>query len=116
MTIQSSSLKYERQKNTIIYAGRVTVRSGELNLSSNVLEAAITENGGGIERATARGNVRIRQNGKEGTADVADYFLNTHKFVLTGNPAEIHEPGKVRTSAPQLTYFIADDRILFGNQ
>ena len=116
MTIESSTLKYGKQKNTILYGGHVTVRSGELNLSSDTLEAAITEKGGGIDRATARGRVNIRQRGKEGTADVAEYFLSSHMFVLTGNPAEIHEPGKVRTSAPQLTYFIADDRILFGNK
>ena len=116
MTIQSSTLKYEKQKNTILYGGRVTVRSGDLTLSSDTLEAAVTEKGGGIDRATARGRVYIRQKGKEGTADVAEYFLSPHRFVLTGNPAEIHEPGKVRTSAPQLTYLIADDRILFGNK
>ena len=116
MTIRSSTLRYEKQKNTILYGGRVTVRSGELTLSSDTLEAAVTEKGGGIDRATARGRVHVRQKGKEGTADVAEYFLNPHKFVLTGNPAEISEPGKVRTSAAQLTYFIADDRILFGNQ
>ncbi len=115
MTIQSSTLKYGKQNNTILYGGRVTVRSGDLTLSSDTLEAAVTEKGGGIDRATARGRVDIRQKGKEGKADVAEYFLNPHKFVLTGNPAEIREPGKVRTSAPQLTYLIADDRILFGD-
>jgi lipopolysaccharide transport protein LptA len=116
MTIQSSNLKYERQKNTILYGGRVAIQSGDLNVSSDTLEALFAKNGGGIERATARGQVRIRQNETEGKADVADYYLNPQKFVLTGNPAEINEPGKVRSSAPQLTYLIADDRILFGNQ
>jgi LPS export ABC transporter protein LptC/lipopolysaccharide transport protein LptA len=116
MTIQSASLKYERQKNMITYGGHVTARSGELNLSSDTLEAMLADSGGGIEHAIARGQVRIRQDRKEGKADVADYFLNPHKFVLTGNPAEINEPGKVHSSAPQLTYFIADDRILFGNK
>ena len=116
MIVQSSNLKYERQKNTILYGGRVTVQSGDLNLSSDTLEALFANNGGGLEHATARGQVRIRQNQKEGKADVADYFLNPQKFVLTGNPAEINEPGKVRSSAPQLTYLVADDRILFGNQ
>ena len=66
MTIQSSTLKYGKQKNTITYAGRVTVRSGDLTLSSDTLEAAVTEKGGGIDRATARGRVDIRQKEKEG--------------------------------------------------
>ncbi len=115
MTIRSSTLKYERQKNAITYADSVTVRSGDITLSSDELVAAIAENGGGIERATARGRVRIRQNGREGKADVADYFLNPQKLVLTGNPAEISETGKVRSAAPQLTYYIVDDRILSGS-
>ena len=116
MTIRSSTLKYEKQTNKITYAGGVVVRSGELHLSSDTLVASVTEKGGGLERATARGKVRIRQNSKEGKADVADYFFNDQKFILTGNPAEIDEPGKVRSTAPQLTYFMADDRILFGSQ
>jgi lipopolysaccharide transport protein LptA len=116
MMIQSSTLRYGKQKNTILYGGRVTVRSGDLTLSSDTLEATVTEKRGGIDRATARGGVYVRQKGKEGTADMAEYFLSPHRFVLTGNPAEIHEPGKVRTSAPQLTYLIADDRILFGDK
>jgi lipopolysaccharide transport protein LptA/LPS export ABC transporter protein LptC len=116
MTIQSSTLKYGKQKNTILYGGRVAVRSGDLTLSSDTLEVEVTEKSGGIDRATARGKVYVRQKGKEGSADVAEYFLSPHRFVLTGNPAEIHEPGKVRTSAAQLTYLIADDRILFGDK
>jgi lipopolysaccharide transport protein LptA/LPS export ABC transporter protein LptC len=116
MTIQSSNLKYEKQKNTVNCGGHVTVRSGDVSLSSDTLEAVLAENGSGMEHATARGQVRIRQNDTEGKADVAEYYLNPHKFVLTGNPAEINEPGKVRSSAAQLTYFIADDRILFGNR
>ena len=116
MTIQSSRLIYDRQKNTVTCAGSVTVRSGDIQLASDILDAVLTESGGELERATARGQVRIRQNKTEGKADVAEYFLNPHKFILTGNPAEIHEPGKVRSSAPQLTYLITDDRILFGKE
>lgn len=116
MTIWSSTLKYDNLKNTITYAGGVKARSGEMSLSSETLVAKIAETDGGIDRATARGRVLIRQNEKEGKADVADYFLNPKKFVLKGTPAEISEPGKIRSAAPQLTYIIADDRILLGNQ
>ena len=116
MTIWSSSLKYDDLKNAITYAGGIKARSGEMSLSSDTLVAELAETGGGIERVTASGGVLIRQNEREGKADVADYFLNPKKFVLKGNPAEISEPGKIRSAAPQLTYIIADDRILLGSQ
>ncbi len=116
MTILSSSLEYERGKNTATYAGGVRVLSGSLSLESQALEAVISKSGQGLEKAVARREVHIRQDDVEGTGDTVDYYLEPPRFVLTGKPAVIEAPGRGRTSAPRLTYSIADDRILFGNR
>jgi lipopolysaccharide export system protein LptA len=114
--IRCSSLKYLKARNTITYEGNVTAHSGDIDLSSESLEAMIADEGGAVEHAIAYGKVTIRQGGRECKGDKADYFLDRRAFILTGNPAEILDPVKGRSFASQLTYFIADDRILLENR
>jgi lipopolysaccharide transport protein LptA len=114
MVIRSSNLKYLKGKNTIFYSGNVTAHSGDLTLSSENLEVVPATEGGGVEHAIARGKVRIRHGGKEGKGETAEYYRDPRKLVLIGSPAELNDPDKGKSSGGQLTYFIADDRILLG--
>jgi lipopolysaccharide export system protein LptA len=116
VVIRSSSLKYLRESNRITYLGAVTAHSEDMDMSSESLEVVIASEGGNIEHATARGKVIIRQGPRECKGEKADYFLDRRKFVLIGNPAEVNDPQKGRSFASQLTYFIADDRILLENK
>jgi lipopolysaccharide transport protein LptA len=116
MVIRSSSLKYLKEKNTLYYTGNVTANSGNLALFSDNLDVVPATQGNGIDHAIARGKVRMQQGGKEGKGEMAEYFMDPRKLVLIGNPAEILDPEKGKASGGQLTYLIADDRILLGNR
>jgi LPS export ABC transporter protein LptC len=116
VVIQSSSLKYFRENSKITYSGSVTAHSRDVDMSSESLDVVIANEGGNIEHAIARGKVIIRQGPRECKGEKADYFLDRRKFVLVGNPAEVNDPQKGRSYASQLTYFIADDRILLENR
>ncbi len=116
MIIKSSRLRYLKEKNSITYTGNVTLRSRDVNLSSASLDAVLDKQGKRIERATAKGKVAIRQGARECKGETADYYLDPGKFVVTGEPAEIYDPGKGRSFARRLTSFTTDDRILIEDQ
>ncbi|MBN1569618.1 MAG: LPS export ABC transporter periplasmic protein LptC [Acidobacteria bacterium] len=114
--IHGSSLNYLRKSNTINYQGAVTAHSGDIDMASKSLEVRVADEGGSIEHAVARGNVIIRQGARVGKGDRAEYFLDQRKFVLFGNLAEFSDPERGRSFGSQLTYFIADDRILLESR
>jgi len=116
MIIKSSQLRYLKEKNSITYTGNVTLRSRDVNLSSASLDAVLDKQGKRIERATAKGKVAIQQGARECKGEIADYYLDPGKFVVTGEPAEIYDPGKGRSFARRLTSFTTDDRILIEDQ
>jgi LPS export ABC transporter protein LptC len=111
-TVRSSAMAYLREKNKITYSGQVTLNSKEVDLSSDELDAVPDANGRKIERATARGNVVVHAGARVCKGDVADYQMNSGKFVVTGAPAEVYDPDKGRSFARRLTSSTADDTIL----
>lgn len=112
VVVRSSSLKFTRQANSLIYEGEVTLDSGDARLSADSLEAFLDPGGRKIERANARGHVRISQSAREAQGDEAEYQIDPGKFVVSGNPAVLLDPARGRSWARRLTFYISDDRIL----
>jgi lipopolysaccharide export system protein LptA len=113
--VKSSRLNYSKGSGALAYSGNVTVRSGNLSLSSGTLDAFLDKEKR-FEHATARGEVQIRQGDRECMGEVADWFVDTGKLVVSGNPAEVYDPGRGRSFARRLTSFSADDRILLESR
>jgi lipopolysaccharide export system protein LptA len=111
-TVQSSAMTYSKEKNTITYSGKVTLHSKDVDLSSDKLDAVPDSEGKKIERSTARGNVTLHVGVREFKGEAADYYSSPEKFVMTGKPATVSDPGSGRSASPRLTYTTADDRIL----
>ena len=111
-TVQSSAMTYLKGINRINYAGKVTLHSNDLDLSSDELDAVPDANGKKIEHATARGNVVVHAGVRFCKGEVADYHMDSGKFVVTGTPAEVFDPDKGRSYARRLTSSTADDTIL----
>jgi len=105
-------MAYLKEKNKITYSGQVTLDSKDVDLSSDELDAVPDANGKKIERATARGNVVVHSGARLCKGDVADYQMDSGKFVVTGTPAEVFDPDKGRSFARRLTSSTADDTIL----
>jgi LPS export ABC transporter protein LptC len=110
--IQSSTMSYLKDINRISYSGKVTMHSADADLSSDDLDAIPDSEGKKIQQATARGNVVVQYGARSCKGDVADYFLDSKKFIVTGKPAEFNDPAKGRSYARRLTSTTADDTIL----
>jgi lipopolysaccharide transport protein LptA len=111
-TVQSSAMTYSKEKNTITYSGKVTLHSKDVDLSADKLDAIPDSEGKKIERAVARGKVTVHVGVREFKGEAADYYASPEKFVMTGKPATVNDPGSGRSASPRLTYTTADDRIL----
>lgn len=116
ITVQSAGLHYLKKSSRITYTGSVRLHSDEVELESDVLDAVIDPEAGQIRHAKAGGNVLVRAGGREAKGDAADYYTEPEKFVITGDPAEIYDPGRGRSYARRLTSRTADDTILLENR
>lgn len=114
--IQSAHLEYLRMKNELTYSDKVALETGDMNLAADVLSVGLSQNGKDVERVTARGKVLLHQGERKCIGDTAEYYPDSGKFVVLGNPAEIYDPIRGKSSARRLTYIRADDRILLERQ
>ncbi|MBN2241989.1 MAG: LPS export ABC transporter periplasmic protein LptC [Acidobacteria bacterium] len=112
INIESSDFNYVKSSNTVAYSGKTSLTSAGLIIKSGTLEAVLDEGSREIEKATAKDEVSVFMGKREYRGDVAYYFRNPERFEISGKPAESVDPEGVRSSAPRLTYNVADDRIL----
>jgi lipopolysaccharide export system protein LptA len=112
--IRSAQLQYSQAANNIHYAGGVYLESDSAKIWSDDMDAFLDSEGKRIDRAIARGNLRITQAGREVKGDQGEYFLVDEKFVVTGNPVELKDTTNGRSSSGRrLTFYSADDRIVW---
>ncbi len=69
-----------------------------------------------LARGEATGGVTVKQGARRGAADRADYFASEGKFVLSGGKPTLYDGALGATSGRQLTFFLADDRILVESE
>jgi hypothetical protein len=90
----------------------VLLDSSDAKVWANVMDAFFSS-GGDIERATADGNLRITQAGREVKGSHLEYSVAEGKFVVTGSPVELYGYAKNgKSTGRRLTFFAANDRIL----
>jgi lipopolysaccharide export system protein LptA len=64
-----------------------------------------------LVRASAFGNVKVEQEGRQGTANRGDYTAEDGKFVLSGGTPTVYDLLGNATKGPQLTFVFGDDSI-----
>jgi lipopolysaccharide export system protein LptA len=69
-----------------------------------------------LQRALALGGVTVRQGGRVGTAQQAEYTASDGKFVLSGGHPTIIDAASDATTGHSLTFFVANDTILIDSQ
>ncbi len=110
--IVSARLQYSRLQNSIHYSGNVLLDSSDAKVWADVMDAFFSSSGD-IERATAHGNLRITQAGREVKGSDLEYSVAEGKFVVTGSPVELYGYAKNgKSTGRRLTFFAANDRIL----
>jgi lipopolysaccharide export system protein LptA len=110
--VESSAMSYSKTKNEISYQGNVILHSKEMNLTADNLDAVPDNDAKGIQEATARGNVVVHVGERVCRGDIAQYYGDSRKVIVTGNPAEVFDPAKGRSTARRLTSSTSDDTIL----
>jgi lipopolysaccharide export system protein LptA len=114
--IFSDNLNYKKEMRSIDYGNGVRLESGSIRMTSDTLRATMDSQGKRIERATAAGKVLIEQTGRKAKGELADYYFDPGRFIVSGELAEISDPVRGKSAARRLTFFTADDRIMLESQ
>jgi lipopolysaccharide export system protein LptA len=110
MNIQCAGLQYTKETNTITYSGNVLLHSANYDISSVMLSVKWEKEGKRIERSTAHGKVVIHQGARICRGEKAEYYLDPERFEVTGSPAEIDDPGTMKSTAQRLISFITESK------
>lgn len=84
--IMSDSVETYTKENLILFKGNVTARQKDMVIYADTLEAVIIEDGKGIEKVVAGGNVKIQQGLRVASCQKAIFYNLDKKVVLTGEP------------------------------
>jgi len=84
--ITSDKVEAYWKENLIIFRGNVVARQKDMVIYADSLEAVTIEEGKGIDRVTAGGNVKIQQGFRVANCQKAIFYNLDQKMVLTGDP------------------------------
>ncbi len=92
----------------------VTVESPTARLAAREIILTFTPTGGAqrVSSAEGLGGCTIRQGERRGAAERCNYAAAEGKFILVGGEPSLSDPVLGVTTGRQLTFFLADDRIL----
>jgi len=84
--ITSDKVEAFWKENLIIFRGNVIARQKDMVIYADSVEALIVEDGKGIERVIAGGNVKIQQGLRVANCEKAVFYNVDQKVILTGDP------------------------------
>jgi outer membrane protein assembly factor BamD len=84
--ITSDKVEAYWKENLVIFKGNVVARQKDMVIYADSLEVVTHEDGKGIERVTAGGNVKIQQGLRVADCQKAVFYNLEQKLVLTGDP------------------------------
>jgi outer membrane protein assembly factor BamD len=106
--ITSDKVETYSKENLIVFKGNVMVRQKDIVIYADSLEAVIIEDGKGIEKVIAGGNVRIQQGLRVASAQKAVFYNADQKVILTGEPKVLE--GDNIVSGEEIIFDIEKDR------
>jgi len=107
--ITSDKVEAYWKENLIIFKGNVIARQKDMVFYADSLEAVIIEDGKGIERVTAEGNVKIQQGLRVANCQKAVFYNLDQKVVLTGDP-KVSEGDNI-VSGDEIIFDIEKNRV-----
>jgi hypothetical protein len=111
LEIRSGRLAYNPLRRRILFEREVRTLSADGEMASDALWGYFEE-GQGLRKLFAQGQIRITQKSREATGDRAMVDLAQNRFVLQGSPARVVDRAEGRTTqGVQLTFFQGDDTI-----
>ena len=84
--VTSDKVETYGKENLVIFKGNVIARQKDMVIYADSVEVLTNEDGKGIERVTAGGNVKIQQGLRVANCQKAVFYNLDQKLVLTGDP------------------------------
>ena len=84
--------------------------------AANSAARAQAPSGRQLSRVLAQGNAVVRQGGRRGSAEQAEYTAADGKFVLSGGQPTLTDESSNTTTGHSLTFFVASDTILIDSR
>jgi outer membrane protein assembly factor BamD len=94
----------------VLFKGNVVARQEDLFIFADIMEAHTNEASNEIEKAIAKGNVKIVKKDRTATANEAVFDNKTRVMTLKGNVVVFS--GADRLTGEVVTYYVAEDRIV----
>lgn len=107
--ITSDQMEADKKKGTVVFKGNVVIRQEEGIIMSELLTVYYNEQNE-MEKIIAEGDVRINQNDRVGTCQLATYRLEDKSIVMEGDP-RIWRGGDV-VEGEIITVFMDNDRMI----
>jgi lipopolysaccharide export system protein LptA len=116
---RAARMTYWGNESKVRMEGGVSAQSNIGQIRSKDLELYLTSANNGpklLSKAIATGGVIVLQGDRRGTAERADYVASDGKFILSGGKPMLYDSVFGTTTGRQLTFFLADDRILVDSE
>jgi len=107
--ITSDKVEAYWKENLIIFKGNVIARQKDIVIYADSVEAVIIEDGKGIDRVTAGGNVKIQQGLRVAHCQKAIFYNREQKVVLTGEPKVVE--GDNIVSGDEIIFDLEKNRV-----
>jgi outer membrane protein assembly factor BamD len=107
--IISDRVETYSKENVIIFRGNVVARQKDIVIYADSIEAKVIENGKGIERVLASGNVKVQQGLRVASCQKAVFLNLDQKIILTGEP-KVSE-GDNMVSGEEIIFDLARNRV-----
>jgi outer membrane protein assembly factor BamD len=107
--ITSDKVEAYWKENLIVFKGNVIARQKDIVIYADSVEAVVVEDGKGIEKVIAGGNVKIQQGLRVANCQKAVFYNVEQKVVMTGDP-KITEGDNI-VSGDEIVFDIEKDRV-----
>ncbi len=107
--ITSDKVEAYWKENLIVFKGNVIARQKDIVIYADSVEAVIIEDGKGIEKVIAGGNVKIQQGLRVANCQKAVFYNVEQKVVMTGDP-KVSEGDNI-VSGDEIIFDIGKNRV-----
>ncbi|HOW56070.1 MAG TPA: lipopolysaccharide transport periplasmic protein LptA [Syntrophorhabdaceae bacterium] len=105
--IVSDTMEGFDKENYVVFKGNVIAKQDDLYIYSDTMEAFMNADTNEIEKANAKGNVKIIKQNRTATCREAFFDNNQGEIILTGNA--VVTSGKDRVEGDVVTYYVNED-------
>ncbi len=115
MEVGGLKMTFNPKDHLLTYEQNCSLKTSDLALNSETLFVHLRADKGEIQKITAKGNVSIKDDLRDGKGGEAVYDLDQETVVLTGRPVIVDkQQGKVE--GDKLTFHLGDGKILVENK